>query len=77
MKALNLRYNTIGDDGATSIAELLTRNESIEKVCIGEFGKKGLEALAMCLPSMNGLKSLNVASSDYTSEIGNSSVLAL
>jgi Ran GTPase-activating protein (RanGAP) involved in mRNA processing and transport len=77
LKDLNLRGNSIGDDGATSIAEMLTKNESIEKVCIGGFGKKGLEALAVCLPSMNGLKFLNVASSGYTSEIGNSFVLTL
>jgi hypothetical protein len=77
LKDLNLRYNPIGDDGATSIAEMLTRNESIEKVCIGVFGEKGLKAFATCLSSMNGLKTLEVTSSGYTSEIGNSFVLAL
>ena len=78
LKDLQLTCNPIGDDGATSIAEMLTRNESIEKVCIGWFGEKGLKAFATGLSSMNGLTSLEVhASSGYTSEIGNSFVLAL
>jgi hypothetical protein len=77
LKDLNLHYNAIGDDGATSIAEMLTRNESIEKVCIGRFDEKGLKAFATHLSSMNGLKSLEVSSCGYTSEIGNSFVLAL
>jgi hypothetical protein len=80
LKDLNLLNNSIGDDGATSIAEMLTRNESIEKVCIGGFGEKGLQAFATCLSTMNGLKTLivgNFYTSGYTSEIGNSFVLAL
>jgi hypothetical protein len=78
MKALNLRRNSIGDAGAISIAEMLTRNESIEKICIGGFGEQGLKAFATRLSSMNGLKFLEVrTSSGYTSEIGNSFVLAL
>jgi hypothetical protein len=76
-----LRCNFIGDDGATSIAEMLTRNESIEKVCIGGFGEKGLKAFATRLWTMNGLKTLDVGgyghTLGYTSEIGNSFVLAL
>jgi hypothetical protein len=77
LKDLSLRENSIGDDGATSIAEMLTRNQSIEKVCIGGFGEKGLQAFATCLSSMNGLKTLEVTSRGYTSEIGNSFALAL
>jgi hypothetical protein len=78
LKDLNLRSNTIGNYGATSIAEMLTRNECIEKVCIGPFGEKGLQAFATHLSDMKGLKSLDVsASGGYTSEIGNSFVLAL
>jgi Ran GTPase-activating protein (RanGAP) involved in mRNA processing and transport len=79
LKDLNLRSNPIGDDGATSIAEMLTRNESIEKVCIGRFGEKSVKAFATRLSSMKGLKSLVVNGyiSGYTSEIGNSFVLAL
>jgi hypothetical protein len=80
LKALDLVNNSIGDDGATSIAEMLTRNESIERVCIGGFGEKGLKVFATRLSSMNGLKNLEVDSGDtscYTSEIGNSFVLAL
>jgi Ran GTPase-activating protein (RanGAP) involved in mRNA processing and transport len=79
LKDLDLRNNPNGDDGATSIAEMLTRNESIDKVCIGGFYEKGLMAFATRLSSMKGLKSLelHVASSGYTSEIGNSFVLAL
>jgi hypothetical protein len=59
------------------MAEMLTRNESIEKVGIGQLSEKGLNAFAMRLSSMNGLKSLEVSSSGYTSEIRNSFVLAL
>jgi hypothetical protein len=77
LKDLNLQYNSIGDDGVTSIAEMLTRNESIEMIRIGGFGAKGLQAFATRLSIMNGLKSLEVISSGYTSEIGNSFVLAL
>jgi hypothetical protein len=78
MKDLQLGYNAIGDDGATSIAEMLTRNKSIEKVCVGSFGVKGIKAFATRLSSINGLKSLAVVTwSGYTSEIGNSFVLAL
>jgi hypothetical protein len=79
LKDLNLEYNSIGDDGATSIAEMLTRNESIEKVCIGGFEEKGLKAFARRLSNMNGLKTLavNGYTSGYTSEIGNSFMLAL
>jgi hypothetical protein len=77
LKDLNLRRNFIGDDGATSIAEMLTRNKSIEKVCVGRFGIKGIKAFATRLSSMNGLKSLEVTPWGYTSEIGNSFVLAL
>jgi hypothetical protein len=85
LKDLNLLCNSIGDAGATSIAEMLTRNESIEKVCIGGFGEeglneKGLKAFATRLSSMNGLKSLvidHLCGDSYTSEIGNSFVLAL
>jgi hypothetical protein len=79
LKELDLRSNSVGDDGATSIAEMLTRNESIEKVCIGWFGEKGLKAFATGLSSMNGLKTLvfNGYISGYTSDIGNSFVLAL
>jgi Ran GTPase-activating protein (RanGAP) involved in mRNA processing and transport len=80
LKALDLQSNEVGDDGATSIAEMLTRNESIENVYIGRFGEKGLKAFATRLSSMNGLKTLIVSSYDgrgYTSEIGNSIVLAL
>jgi Ran GTPase-activating protein (RanGAP) involved in mRNA processing and transport len=80
LKDLELGDNSICDDGATSIAEMLTRNESIEKVCIGGFGEKGLMAFAMRLSSMNGLKTLKVDNGitrGYTSEIGNSFVLAL
>jgi hypothetical protein len=80
LKDLNLAFNFIGDDGATSIAEMLTRNESIEKVCIGAFGEKGLKEFATRLSSMNGLKTLKVDNCHmrgYTSEIGNSFVLAL
>ena len=56
------------------------RTKSIEKICIGEFGEKGLKAFATCLSSMKGLKSLGVdnhETSCYTTEIGNSFVLAL
>jgi Ran GTPase-activating protein (RanGAP) involved in mRNA processing and transport len=77
---LDLQGNSIGDDGATSITEMLTRNESIETVCIGGFDEKGLKAFATRLASMNGLKTLKVGNPDvrgYTSEIGNSFVLAL
>jgi hypothetical protein len=71
-----LGYNDIGDDGATSVAEMLTRNKSIETVWIGGFGEKGLKAFAMRLSSMNGLKSLEVhESSGYTSELENSFVV--
>jgi hypothetical protein len=80
LKDLDLQDNSIGDDGATSIAEMLTRNESIETVWIGGFGEKGLKAFAMRLSSMNGLKILDVdnhKTRGYTSEIGNSFVLAL
>jgi hypothetical protein len=80
LKDLDLRHNSIGDDGATSIAEMLTRNESIEMVCVGGFGEKGLKAFATCLSTMNGLKTLIVdryRTRGYTSEIGNSFVLAL
>jgi hypothetical protein len=59
---------------------MLTRNESIEKVHIGGFKEKGLKAFATRLSSMNGLKTLKVTSYNvggYTSEIGNSFVLAL
>jgi hypothetical protein len=80
LKDLNLIFNPIGDDGATSIAEMLTRNESIEKVCIGGFYEKGLKAFATRLSSMNGLQTLTIWDSNtrgYTSEIGNSFVLAL
>jgi hypothetical protein len=81
LKDLNLLNNSIGDDGATSIAEMLTRNDCIEKICIGGFGGMGLKAFATRLSSMNGLKTLEVSSHDtrggYTSEIGNSFVLAL
>jgi hypothetical protein len=79
LKDLNLLCNSIGDDGATSIAEMLTRNDSIEKICIGGFGEKGLKAFATRLSSMNGLKTLAVNGNTfgYTSEIGNSFVLAL
>jgi hypothetical protein len=80
LKDLQLRDNPIGDDGATSIAEMLASNESIEKVCIGGFGEKGVKAITTHLLSMNGLKTLTVANgyiSGYTSEIGNSFVLAL
>jgi hypothetical protein len=80
LKELDLGSNPIRDDGATSIAEMLTRNESIEKVCIGGFKEMGLKAFAMHLSSMNGLKTLVVNgynSGGYTSEIGNSFVLAL
>jgi hypothetical protein len=77
-----LRSNPIGDDGATSIAEMLSRNESMERVCIGEFGEKGLKAFATRLSTMNGLKTLIIDNANdprrgYTSEIGNSFVLAL
>jgi hypothetical protein len=57
--------------------EILTRNESIEKVIVGWFGKKGLKAFATRISTMNGLKTLVVTSSGYASEIGNSFVLAL
>jgi Leucine-rich repeat (LRR) protein len=77
VKDLNLQYNDIGDDGATSIAEMLTRNENIEKVCVGWFGIKGVKAFATRLSSMNGIKTLVVTSRGYTSEIGNSFVMAL
>jgi hypothetical protein len=79
LKNLKLGYNSFGDDGTTSIAEMLTRNESIEKVCIGGFKEEGLKAFATRLSSMNGLKTLvfNGYISGYTSEIGNSFVLAL
>jgi Ran GTPase-activating protein (RanGAP) involved in mRNA processing and transport len=80
LKDLQLGYNSIGDDGATSIAEMLTRNESIEKICIGGFGEKGLQAFATRLSTMNGLKTLELNDCNtggYTSEIGNSFVLAL
>jgi Ran GTPase-activating protein (RanGAP) involved in mRNA processing and transport len=85
LKDLYLRRNFIGDDGATSIAEMLTRNESIKKVCVGGFGEMGLKAFATRLSTMNGLKTLIVGFqhdtrgyiSGYTSEIGNSFVLAL
>jgi hypothetical protein len=80
LKDLDLGDNSIGDDGATSIAEMLASNESIEKVGIGGFGEKGLKAFAMRLSSMNGLKSLYIHrlyGDAYTSEIGNSFVLAL
>jgi hypothetical protein len=77
LKDLDLGDNSIGDDGATSIAEMLTRNESIEKVCIGRFGEKDLKAFATHLSSMNGLNTLEVRSSGYTSEIGNSFLMAL
>jgi hypothetical protein len=56
---------------------MLTRNESIEKVCVGWFDKKGLKAFATRLSTMKGLKTLKVSASGYTSEIGNSFVLAL
>jgi Ran GTPase-activating protein (RanGAP) involved in mRNA processing and transport len=79
LKDLALRHNSIGDDGATSIAEMLSRNESIEKVCLGGFGEMGLKAFATRLSAMNGLKTLvgDPYTSGYTSEIGNSFVLAL
>jgi Leucine-rich repeat (LRR) protein len=80
LKDLDLRCNSIGDDGATSIAEMLTRNESIEKICIEGFGEKGLKAFATRLSIMNGLKTLQLTgykTGGYTSEIGNSFVLAL
>jgi hypothetical protein len=78
LKDLDLHDNSIGDDGATSIAEMLTRNESIEKVCIEGFGQKGLRAFATGLASMKGLKTLKVTiARGYTSEIGNSVLLAL
>jgi hypothetical protein len=78
LKDLNLLSNSIGDDGATSIAEMLTRNESIEKVCIEGFFEEGLKAFATGLSTMNGLKTLKVVTArGYTSEIGNSIVLAL
>jgi hypothetical protein len=82
LKDLDLFKNSIGDDGATSIAEMLTRHESIKKVCIGGFKEKGQKAFAMRLSSMNGLKTLMIDNGDsetrcYTSEIGNSFVLAL
>jgi hypothetical protein len=80
LKDLVLYNNAIGDDGATSIAEMLTRNESIEKVSITGFGEKGLKAFAMHLSSMNCLKSLEVNHGDtscFTSEIGNSFMMAL
>ena len=77
LKDLNLSCCIVGDDGATSIAEMLTRNESVEKICIGGFGEEGLKGFATRLSSMNGLKSLKIRSTCYTSEIGNSFVLAL
>jgi Ran GTPase-activating protein (RanGAP) involved in mRNA processing and transport len=80
LKDLYLLFNRIGDDGATSIAEMLTRNESIEMVRVGGFGEKGLKAFATRLSSMNGIKTLRVENDNtrgYTSEIGNSFVLAL
>jgi hypothetical protein len=80
LKDLGLHDNSIGDDGAASIAEMLSRNESIEKVCIEGFGESGLKAFATHLSSMNGLKSLDIDHyyvKGYTSEIGNSFLLAL
>jgi hypothetical protein len=56
---------------------MLTRNESIEKVCIAGFGEKGLKAFAKRLSSVNSLKTLKVTAKGFTSEIGNSFVLAL
>jgi hypothetical protein len=80
LKELDLRNNFFGDDGAISIAEMLTKNESIEKVSIGGFKEKGLKAFVTRLSRMNGLKTLMVSdpyTCGYTSEIGNSIVLAL
>ena len=67
LKDLNLCSCIVGDDGATSIAEMLTRNESVAKICIGWFGAKCLKAFATRLSSMNGLKSLDIRSTCYTS----------
>jgi Ran GTPase-activating protein (RanGAP) involved in mRNA processing and transport len=78
--ALKYLSLTIGDDGATSIAEMLTRNESIENVCIEGFCEKGLKAFATRLSSMNGLKTLRIEHRNvrgYTSEIGKLFILAL
>ncbi|OQR94553.1 hypothetical protein ACHHYP_01137 [Achlya hypogyna] len=61
-QVLNLCRNALGDDGAVSIAQLLTRNASITKVdlsCNG-IGDRGALALAEMLVGNSTLVSLNL-----------------
>jgi hypothetical protein len=79
LKILSLRGNSIGDDAAVCIAQMLTINMALRTVYVGGFGKRGLAAFAASLPQMRGLEDLDIGPNvkDFTSEIGNSFVSAL
>lgn len=65
LRTLILSFNDLGDVGASHLAEALQYNETLRKLWLpaNHLGNEGIRAFAKFLPSMKGLKQLNVG--DY------------
>ena len=64
LEVLNVRNNPVGNDGAASFAKVLVSNTTLKTLRISHFGETGLNVFSSCLPSMNGLRTLNLSNID-------------
>lgn len=67
LTTLKLRFNMLGDTGASIVAAALLCNDTLRALDLGSnrIGGRGMEALATALTSNTALRSLNVECNDF------------